>query len=85
LFIPTTTTIEEKIMDKLDLKVGDRVRLRDGTIATVTEVRTDAGYGYPFVHDHGVGPGGFHAAHANGKSCLDWDHRDIVAKLDDAA
>lgn len=68
-------------MEKLDLKVGDRVRLRDGTIARVVKLDDTK---YPIAHDLGE-PGNEYWADAFGKSCIGRDGDDIVAKLDDAA
>lgn len=69
----------KKITEKrlLKLEVGDKVLLRSGVVATVTEVRDPVPREYPIVHNRGD-LGGYHAVTNEGKSCLGMDGHDVV-------
>lgn len=58
-------------------KDGDKVQLRDGTIATLFKNIFDDKNKYQFYHDNNKWHG-FHTVSINGKSCLNMDSKDIV-------
>ena len=66
---------------KLNLKKckeGDKVQLRNGTIATIFNNTNEDNYRWPFYHDNGNNNRSFHAVDINGKSCIDMNKCDIV-------
>ena len=67
-------------VDLSKCKVGDKVQLRDGTVAKLFENKCRDNEKFPWFHDSGI-EGGFIGVDNEGFCCIDWKEQDIVKVL----